>query len=152
MFNLLEEGHTLLFVNPRHMKAVLDRKTDVKDSEWIADLLRHSLSQPSFLPSKPIRELRERVRYRKTLVRERTQEINRLQKILEDANIKLAAVATDIVGKSGREMLQAIIDGEQDAELLEELTRGHLRAKLSMLRKALEVAYNLIIGSCLSVC
>ena len=138
VFNLLEEGHTLLLVNPCHMKAVPGRKTDVKDSEWIADLLRHGLLQPSFLPSKPIRELRELVRYRKPLVQERTQEINRLQKILEDANIKLAAVATDIVGKSGREMLQAIIGGEQDAELLAELARGRLRAKLPMLRKALE--------------
>ncbi|HEU5377200.1 MAG TPA: IS110 family transposase [Ktedonobacteraceae bacterium] len=138
VFNLLEEGHTLLLVNPRHMKAVPGRKTDVKDSEWIADLLRHGLLQPSFLPPKPIRELRELVRYRKTLVQERTQEINRLQKILEDANIKLAAVATDIVGKSGRDMLQALISGEQDAELLAELARGRLRAKLPALRKALE--------------
>jgi transposase len=137
-FNLLAEGHVLLLVNPRHLKAVPGRKTDVKDSEWLADLLRHGLLPPSFLPPTPMRELRELMRYRKTLVQERAQEINRRQKILEDAHIKLAAVATDIVGKSGREMLQALIGGEQDAQLLAELARGRLRAKLPALRKALE--------------
>jgi Transposase/Transposase IS116/IS110/IS902 family len=110
----------------------------VKDSEWLADLLRHGLLKASFIPPKPIRELRELARYRKTLVQERTQEINRLQKVLEGANIKLAAVATDILGTSGRDMLNALISGEQDAQALAELARGRLRAKLPALQKALE--------------
>lgn len=100
VFNLLEEGRALVLVNPQHMKAVPGRKTDVKDSEWIADLLRHGLLRPSFVPPKPIRELRELTRYRKTLVQERAQEVNRLHKVLEGANLKLAAVATDVLGKS----------------------------------------------------
>ncbi len=138
IYNLLEEGHTVILVNPQHMKAVPGRKTDVKDSEWLADLLRHGLLKPSFIPPRPIRELRDLARYRKTLVQERTQEINRLQKVLEGANIKLAAVATDILGTSGKDMLNALISGEQDAEALAELARGRLRAKLPALRQALE--------------
>jgi transposase len=138
VFNLLEEGHTILLVNPQHIKAVPGRKTDAKDSEWLADLLRHGLLQASFIPPQPIRELRTLTRYRKTLVQERAQEINRLQKVLEGANIKLAAVATDILGKSGRDMLNALVTGEQDAETLAELARGKLRAKLPQLRQALD--------------
>lgn len=138
IYNLLEEGHTLILVNPQHMKAVPGRKTDVKDSEWLADLLRHGLLKASFIPPQPIRELRELARYRKSLVQERTAEINRLQKVLEGANIKLAAVATDILGTSGRDMLSALIAGEQDAVVLAELARGRLRAKLPALRQALE--------------
>ncbi len=120
------------------MKAVPGHKTDVKESEWLADLLRHGLLTASFIPPKPIRQLRELTRYRKTLVQERTREINRLQKGLEGANIKLAAVATDVLGKSGRAMLEALMGGEQDAEALAELARGRLRAKLPDLRLALE--------------
>jgi transposase len=138
IFNLLEEGRTIILVNAQHMKALPGRKTDVKDSQWLADLLRHGLLKASFIPPKPIRELRELTRYRKTLVHERTQEINRLQKLLEGANIKLAAVATDVLGKSGRDMLHALIGGEQDADILAELARGRLRAKLPDLRLALE--------------
>lgn len=138
VFNLLEEGHTILLVNPQHIKAVPGRKTDAKDSEWLADLLRHGLLQASFIPPQPIRDLRTLTRYRKTLVQERAQEINRLQKVLEGANIKLAAVATDILGKSGREMLEALVTGEQDADTLAELARGKLRAKLPQLRQALD--------------
>jgi transposase len=137
VYNLLEEGRSIVLVNPQHMKAVPGRKTDVKDSEWLADLLRHGLLKASFIPPKPIRELRELTRYRKTLVQERTQEVNRLQKVLEGANIKLAAVATDIMGKSGRDMLDALTGGEQDAEALAQLARGRLRAKLPELRQAL---------------
>lgn len=137
VFNLLEEGRTIILVNPQHIKALPGRKTDVKDSEWLADLLRHGLVQPSFIPPAPVRELRELTRYRKTLVQERAQEINRLHKVLEGANIKLAAVATDVMGASGRAMLSTLTDGEQDADALAELARGRLRAKLPELRQAL---------------
>jgi transposase len=138
VFNILEAGRPVLLVNPQHMKAVPGRKTDVKDSQWIADLLRHGLLSASFIPPAPIRELRDLTRYRKTLVQERAQEINRLQKVLETANIKLASVATDVTGKSGRDMLARIVAGEQDATVLAELARGRLREKLPDLRLALE--------------
>ncbi len=138
IFNLLEDGRTVVLVNATHMHAVPGRKTDVKDSEWIADLLRHGLLRPSFIPPKPIRELRELTRYRKTLVQDRAELVNRVQKVLETANIKLAAVATDVLGASGRAMLAAIIAGEADADALAELARGRLRAKLPALRQALE--------------
>src|SRR5258706_925547 len=138
VYHVREEGRTLLVVHPQHIKALPGRKTDVKDSEWIADLFRHGLLQASFVPPKPIREVRELTRYRKTLIQERTQEINRLQKVLEGANLKLAAVATDVLGKSGRDMLEAVVGGEQDAEVLAELARGKLRAKLPALRQALD--------------
>ncbi|WP_307811386.1 IS110 family transposase [Ktedonospora formicarum] len=101
VYNILEDGRTVILVNPQHMKAVPGRKTDIKDSEWLAELLRHGLLQASFIPPKPIRELRDLTRYRKSLVSERTQEVNRLQKLLEGANIKLASVVTDVLGKSG---------------------------------------------------
>ena len=138
VFNLLEDGRTIVLVNAQHMRAVPGRKTDVKDSEWIADLLRHGLLQPSFIPPKPIRELRELTRYRKTLVAERADLVNRVQKVLETANVKLAAVATDVLGKSGRAMLDAMVSGETDAGTLAELARGRLRSKLPALRQALE--------------
>ena len=123
---------------PSSVLAVPGHKTDVKDSEWLADLLRHGLLQASFIPPKPIRELRDLTRYRKTLVKERSQEVNRLQKLLEGANLKLAAVATDVLGKSGRDMIEAVMGGEQDAEALASMARGRLRAKLPDLRLALE--------------
>ncbi len=138
VFNILEAGRTIILVNARHMKAVPGRKTDVKDSEWIADLLRHGLLQASFIPPQPIRDLRELTRYRKTLVQERADEINRLQKVLETANLKLGSVATDVLGKSGRDMLNAVLHGEGDPETLAALARGRLRAKLPDLRLALE--------------
>jgi transposase len=138
VYNLLEEGRTVILVNARHMKAVPGRKTDMKDSEWIADLLRHGLLQASFIPPEPIRELREVTRYRKTLVQERADEVNRLQKVLEMANLKLAAVATNVLGKSGRDMLTAILGEQQDPEVLAELARGRLRSKLPQLRQALD--------------
>ena len=127
----------LLLVNARHIKAVPGRKTDVKDAEWIADLLRHGLLRGSFVPDRPQRELRELTRYRTSLVRERTAEANRLQKTLEGANIKLAAVATDILGTSGREMLQALVAGPTDAAALAHLAKGRLREKLPELERAL---------------
>src|SRR5437764_1925610 len=119
-----------------HIKAVPGRKTDVKDSEWIADLLRHGLLRPSFIPPKPIRELRELTRYRKTLVAERADVVNRVQKVLETANVKLTMVATDILGKSGRAMLNALVAGETDGPVLAELARGRLRKKLPELAQA----------------
>jgi len=138
IWTILEEGRHILLANPQHLKAVPGRKTDVKDAEWLADLHRHGLLQASFIPPKPVRALRDLTRYRKTLVQERAQEVNRLQKVLEGANIKLASVATDVLGKSGREMLEALVGGEQDAQALSDLARGCLRGKLPDLRRALE--------------
>lgn len=138
VFNLIEEGRTIILVNAQHMKAVPGRKTDLKESEWLADLLRHGLLRASFIPPAPVRELRDLTRYRKTLVQERAQEANRLQKVLETANVKLAAVATDVLGKSGRAMLEALIAGTTDAEVLSQLARGKLRNKLSQLQEALD--------------
>ncbi len=137
VYNILEEDCTVILVNAQHIKAVPGRKTDVKDSEWLADLLRHGLLTASFIPPAPIRELRDLTRYRKTLIGERAQEANRLQKVLETANIKLAMVATNVLGVSGRQMLDALLGGEQDADVLAELARGRLREKLPLLRRAL---------------
>ena len=105
LYNLLEDQFTLVLANARHVKAVPGRKTDVRDCEWIADLLRHGLLRASFVPDRPARELRELTRYRSALVRERTAEVNRLQKTLEGANIKLASVASDVTGVSARRLL-----------------------------------------------
>ncbi len=137
IWNLLEDQFTLLLVNARHIKVVPGRKTDVRDSEWIADLLQHGLLRPSFVPPRPQRELRELVRYRTTLVRERAAEVNRLQKTLEGANIKLAAVATDITGTSGRAILAALVAGTTPPAALADLARGRMRAKLPQLEQAL---------------
>ena len=137
IWNLLEGVFTLLLVNPRHMKAVPGRKTDVSDAEWIASLLRHGLLTGSYVPERAQRELRELTRYRTTLVRERTAEANRLQKTREGATIKLAAVATDILGKSGREILTALIAGATDAAALAQYAQGRLREKLPALEQAL---------------
>jgi transposase len=136
--NVLEGDFEVLLVNAQHIKAVPGRKTDIKDCEWLADLLRHGLLRGSFIPPAPTRALRELTRYRKTLIQERSREVNRLQKVLETANIKLAAVATDVLGLSGRDMLAALLAGEQDPAALAELARGKLRAKLPELRRALE--------------
>jgi transposase len=138
VFNVLEDGRVIVLVNPQHLKTVPGRKTDVKDSEWLADLLRHGLLKPSFIPPAPVRELRELTRYRKTLVQARTDEINRLQKVLEGANLKLAVVVSDVLGASARAMLAGVLGGEQDPETLAELARGRLRTKLPALRRALE--------------
>jgi len=135
--NLLEDTFALLLVNARHVKAVPGRKTDVRDGERLADLLRHGLLSGSFVPDRPQRELRELTRYRTSLVRERTAEANRLQKVLEGANIKLAAVATDILGKSGRELLAALVAGESTGSDLAQLAHGRLREKIPQLEQAL---------------
>ena len=137
VFNVLEEGHTLILVNAQHINAVPGRKTDVKDSEWLADLLRHGLLRPSFIPPPPIRVLRDLTRYRKSLVELRTQEINRLHTVLETANLTLGAVASNVVGMSGRRMLRAVAAGEADPAVLAELAKGRLREKLPALRLAL---------------
>src|SRR5215210_7556890 len=137
IWNLLEDRFTLLLVNARHVRAVPGRKTDVKDAEWLADLLRHGLLTASYVPDRDQRELRELTRYRTALLRERAAEANRLQKTLEGANLKLAAVATDITGKSGRAILRALVDGETDPARLAELAEGRLREKLPALRLAL---------------
>jgi transposase len=137
IFNVLEEGRTLILVNAQHIKALPGRKTDVKDSEWLADLLRHGLLRPSFIPPPAIRVLRDLTRYRKSLVELRTQEINRVHKVLETANLKLGAVASNVVGVSGRRILKAIEHGESDPQVLAELAKGRLREKLPALRQAL---------------
>lgn len=153
VFNLLENQFEIILVNAQHMKAVPGHKTDIKDSEWIADLLRHGLLKASFLPPKPIRDLRDLLRHRKCLVQQRSQAINRVQKVLETANIKLSSVATDVLGKSGRDMLEAMIAGVSDAESLALLARGRLRAKLPALREALngrvEPTHRLLLRSLL---
>src|SRR6266702_2530871 len=138
VYNVLEaDERTLLLVNPQHMRAVPGKKTDVKDAEWIADLLQHGLLRGSFIPPVPIRVIRELTRYRKTLVQARADEVNRLQKTLEGANLKLASVATDVLGVSGRAMFAALLDGERDPDVLADLARGTLRKKLPQLRQAL---------------
>jgi transposase len=138
IYNLLEEDFTVLVVNARHMKAVPGRKTDVKDAEWIADLLRHGLLRASFVPPRSLRDLRELVRHRRSLIRQRSQVINRIQKVLEGANIKLSAVASNVVGVSGRAMLEALISGVEDPKILADLAKGRLRGKLPALEEALQ--------------
>src|SRR5258708_7276981 len=137
LFNLLEDRFQLLLVNARDIKQVPGRKTDVNDAEWIADLLRHGLLKASYVPDRPQRELRELVRYRTSLIQERTAAANRLHKVLEGANVKLTSVVTDILGRSGREMLQALVAGQTDAALIAELARGRLREKRAALERAL---------------
>ncbi len=142
VFNVLETtGLELLVVNAQHIKAVPGRKTDVKDAEWIADLLRHGLVRASFIPSRPQRELRELVRYRKTVVEQRSHLVQRMQKLLEGANIKLSDVASDIVGVSGSAMLRALANGESDLDRLVELAKSSLRNKREELRLALEGSF-----------
>jgi len=143
VYNLLEGAFTVLVVNARNMKALPGRKTDVKDAEWIADLLQHGLLTASFIPDRPQRELRELVRHRTTLVQERVRVVNRVQKVLEGANIKLASVVTDITGVSGQAILQAIANGMEDPAVLAALARGRLRNK----RDALEQAVHGQVGA-----
>jgi transposase len=137
VYQILEGNFELLLVNAQHIKAVPGRKTDVKDCQWIARLLEHGLLRASFVPPAPFRELRELTRYRRQLVQERAREANRVQKVLETANIKLGDVATDVLGASGRAMLKALIAGERDAETLAGLAQGLLRKKKAQLREAL---------------
>ena len=135
---VLEDEFPLLLVNARHVKQVPGRKTDVSDASWLCQLAEAGLLRASFVPPKPIRALRNLTRYRKTQIQERAREANRLHKALEDTGIKLDCVATDILGVSGRRMLEALINGTTDPEVLADLARGRLRAKLPALREALE--------------
>lgn len=137
IYNILEGAFELLLVNARHVKTVPGRKTDVKDCEWLAQLLEHGLLRASFVPPEPIRDLRDLTRYRKTLIHERSAHINRVAKTLEMANIKLGSVATDIMGKSGRAMIEALIAGEADPAALAGLAQGLLKKKHDALVPAL---------------
>ena len=138
IYNLLEDRFTLLLVNARHVKHVPGRKTDVQDCQWLAQLLQAGLLRGSFIPARPQREFRELTRHRSQLVAEKSRVANRVQQVLEDANIKLGTVATNILGASGRDMLRALIAGEQDPEKLADLARRQLRNKIPELRRALE--------------
>lgn len=137
VWNILEGVVELLLVNAEHIKQVPGRKTDVKDAEWIAQLLQCGLLKPSFVPRRPVRELRDLTRQRVQLVRQKVQVANRIQKTLEDANIKLASVASDVPGVSGRAMLRAIVGGEGDPAVLADLARQRLRGKIPQLQEAL---------------
>jgi transposase len=144
IYNLLEQlNFTLLVVNAHHIKTVPGRKTDMKDAEWVAELLRHGLLNASFIPDRQQRELRELTRYRRNLVQQRSQVIHRIQKVLEGANIKLTSVASNVMGVSGRAMLEALAKGVKDPQVLAELAKGRLRSK----RLDLEEALRGLVGS-----
>jgi transposase len=151
---VLEDSFELLLVNARHVKNLPGRKTDVKDAEWLCQLLEAGLLRASFVPPKPIRRLRNFTRYRKAQIKERQREANRLHKALEDTGIKLDCVATDILGKSGRAMLDALCEGTTDPEVLANLAKGRLRAKIPALKEALEGRFDadhaLLISSILA--
>jgi len=138
VYNLLEGSLTILVVNAQHMKQVPGRKTDVKDAEWIAELLAHGLLRPSFVPPAPQRALRDLTRQRTNLVQERARVVNQMQKVLEWANIKLTSVVTDVTGVSARAMLEALVAGQTDVRVLADLAQGRLRAKISELEQALQ--------------
>jgi transposase len=150
---VLEDDFELLLVNARHVKQVPGRKTDVSDVEWLCRLLEAGLLRASFVPPKPIRQLRNLTRYRKTQIQERQREVNRLHKALEDAGIKLDCVASDILGKSGRDMLDALVAGISDPTVLADLARRQLRTKIPLLQEALQghfdAHHRLWIGSIL---
>jgi transposase len=136
-FYLLEQEMECWLLNARHMKGVPGRKTDVKDAEWIAELIEHGLVRPSFVPPEPIRQLRDLTRYRTEIIRERTREIQRLEKLLEDTGIKLSVVVSDLTGKSARAMLEALIGGERDPLVLAEMALARMRGKRPVLAEAL---------------
>ncbi|HLF47833.1 MAG TPA: IS110 family transposase, partial [Methylomirabilota bacterium] len=154
VFHLLEDAMECWLLNARHLRNVPGHKTDVKDAEWICQLVEHGLVRPSFVPPKPIRELRDLTRYRKAQIEERGREAQRLDKVLQDAGVKLSSVATDILGKSGRDMLEALVSGTRDPEVLAELARGRLRSKLPALREALTGRFSahhaLLVGEILA--
>lgn len=138
VFNILEAIFEVMLVNAQHIKAVPGRKTDVKDAQWLAELLQHGLLRPSFIPPLAQRELRDLTRHRTSFIRERVNLVNRIQKVLEGANIKLASVASDVIGVSGRAMLNAIVAGETDPVVMAELAKGRLCSKREQLIQALE--------------
>ncbi|MCX4762434.1 IS110 family transposase [Streptomyces sp. NBC_01275] len=137
VFYLLENDIECWLLNARHMKNVPGRKTDVADSEWICKMVEHGLVRPSFVPPPAIRQLRDLTRYRTEVIRERTREAQRLEKLLEDSGIKLSAVVSDLLGKSARAMLEALIAGERDPHVLAEMARASMRAKRQILAQAL---------------
>jgi transposase len=138
VFNILEDALTVLLINPEHARALRGHKTDVKDAEWLADLLRHGLLRASFIPPPEIRELRELTRYRESLVREQSSVANRIQKVIESGNIKLGQVASDTLGASGRQMLWALARGETDPVKLAALAQRQLKEKIPQLQRALQ--------------
>lgn len=138
IFNILEGNFKVLLVNAQHIKYVPGRKTDVNDAQWIAELLQHGLLKASFIPDVDQRDLRDLTRYRTKLVQTRSSEINRVQKVLEAANIKLGSVASNVLGVSGREMIEQIIAGQDDPASLAQLARGRLREKIDELERALK--------------
>ena len=137
VWNLLEDRFVVIVVNAKHIKQVPGRKTDILDCQWIAQLLQHGLLRASFVPDRPQRELRDLTRQRSQLTAEKARAANRIQKMLEDANIKLASVASDVLGVSGREMIRSLIRGQQDPQAMANLARRRLRQKLPELREAL---------------
>jgi transposase len=138
IYNILEGRFTMLLVNARHLKQVPGRKSDVRDCQWIAQLLQDGLLKGSFIPPRPQGELRDLTRHRMQLVEEKTRTVNRLHKVLEDANIKLASVASDLLGASGRAILEPLIEGEQDPVGLADLAQRKWRGKIPELEKALQ--------------
>src|SRR6267154_409106 len=138
IYAILEGAFEIVVANAQHVKKVPGRKTDVKDAEWIADLLCHGLLRSSFVPPKPIRELRDLTRYRRKLVESQAAERNRLLKLLETTNIKLSSVATDVFGVSGRLMLEALVEGKATPQEMDDLAKGRLRQKIDELGPALE--------------
>ena len=142
-YYLLEEGpFEIMLVNPRHVKNLPGRKTDVSDAAWLAQLGAHGLVRGSFVPPEPIRKLRDLTRTRTTIVRERAREIQRLEKLLEDTGIKLSSVATDLTGVSGRAMLDALVAGERDPNILADMAKRRLRSKIPELTEALTGRFN----------
>jgi transposase len=141
LYYLLEDGFTLLLVNMQHLKQVPGRKTDVQDSAWLAQLLECGLLRGSLVPPAPIRDLRDLTRYRKKQIEERAREVNRLYRVLEEAGLKLASVLSDVMGRSGRLMLEALLHGTTDPSVVAELARGRLRAKIPALRLALQAQF-----------
>lgn len=141
LYYLLEDGFRLVLVNMRHLKQVPGRKSDVQDSEWLAQLLECGLLRGSLVPPAPIRDLRDLTRYRKKQIEDRAREVNRLYKTLEAAGVKVATVMTDVMGRSGRAMLDALLHGTTDPTQLAELARGRLRAKIPLLRRALHAQF-----------
>ncbi len=137
VFYVLEDDIECWLLNARHLRNVPGKKTDVADAEWICQLVEHGLVSPSFVPPKPIRELRDLTRYRKAQIEERGREAQRLDKVLQDAGIKLSSVASNIIGRSGRDMLDALVSSTRDPEVLAELARGKLRKKIPELQRAL---------------
>ena len=154
VWHLLEDDFELMLVNARHVKQVPGRKTDMSDAAWLCQLAEAGLLKANFVPPKPIRELRQLTRYRKTQIAERQREAQRLHKALEDTNVKLDSVASDLLGKSGRAMLDALVAGTTDPDVLADLAKGRLRQKLPALREALEGRFSalhaLLIGAILA--